>query len=197
MSAIHIHEDDWGMRNLHPIDALPEIRTDIEAAVEAGARNAAPNGVGWTDIYMIREPTTDYAARGLKLVHAAAALAPLLPRVQSFSATAMAGFSGHDVMGSYERDAWAFGFDASCFVKLDPKDDLVERIWFECRTDIAAHRDALRGALLAIDALVASAIADYWLDVAGAIADPAFLEPYFRALADEEEDQRSRASPSD
>jgi hypothetical protein len=185
-NSIHIHEDDWGMRNLYPLEALPEASIDVQQAAEAGQRNRAPDGAGWTDVHLIKPPTTSYAAVGLRVDPAAAAVEACMPRVRQFAATASAGFdpNSHDPWGAYEKDAHCYGFNASCFIKLDTKADLVTSIWFECTTEDAAHIAALRAAMLAIDTLVPSVIVDYWNDMTGAVQDSAFLERYFRELTD-------------
>ena len=43
--AIHIHEDDWGMRNLYPVEASLHAADDIAKSADAGERNRAPDGV--------------------------------------------------------------------------------------------------------------------------------------------------------
>lgn len=184
--AIHIHEDDWGMRKLHPVSGMAEAAADVDAAALAGEQNRAPDGAGWTDMHVIRPASKDYAAVGLKLASAAAVLEPLLPRVARFTSTASAGFDEgfHDESGVYEQQAWCYGFDEECFVKLEPAGELVKEIWYECRTVDEAHRGALRAALSAINAQVPSAIADYYLDMAGAVSDQAFLGRYFQEIAE-------------
>jgi hypothetical protein len=185
-SAIHIHEDDWGMRNLYPVGALFEASADIARAIQAGEQNRAASGIGWTDIHLIRPPSIDYTHIGLGLAAASAALGAVLPRVRSFAATAMAGFNAQtrDPYGHYDDDAWCFGFDHGCFIKLEPAGDLVKQIWFECAFATPERISAFARGLTAIDALAESAIADYWLDCAGRVRDAAFLDAYFRALAD-------------
>ena len=109
-----------------------------------------------------------------------------MPRVRRFNATASAGLDPnvHDAMGSYNQEAYCFGFDESCFVKLEADGDRVKQIWFECGTEDAGQLAALRDAILAIDALVPSMIADYWNDMSGRVQDAAFLGEYFRQLAE-------------
>lgn len=188
--TIHIHEDDCAMRNLYPLETLAELSADVEQAREAGERNRAPDGAGWTDVHVIKPPSKDYAGMGLRVENAAAALEGLMPRVRRFTATASAGFDPgvQDPYGTYELDAHCYGFDEECFLKLDTGGDCVKTIWFECRTSDDMRRGALRRAIEAIDALVPSAIADYWNDMAGAVRDAQFLDKYFAELAPEEPD---------
>jgi hypothetical protein len=183
MSAplIHIHEDDWGMRNLYPAVGTRQAVRDIAAAKDAGARNATPDGAGWTDVHVIEPPETDFEAVGLRLSDVEAALAPLLPRVKRFYATASAGFGAdaRDPYGSYEENAHCFGVDRGCFIKVDAKGEFAKQIWFEAT---AEDLTALRKGIVALDALTPLIVADYWLDMTGAVGDPSFMERYFAAL---------------
>jgi len=182
---IHIHEDDWGMRNLYPAAAGDEAQDDIARAAEAGERNRAPDGRGWTDMHVIQPPKTDFTDAGLPLAAVIAVLEPMMPRVRRFYATigsAMAKGAGRDPLGSYLENAVCFGFGRSCFVKVEPEGALVASIWFEASGAGPAQLAALRAALLAIDALAPSIVADYWLDLTGRVGDVAFLDRYFAEL---------------
>lgn len=183
---IHIHEDDWGMRNLYPLAARSDVARDMDTAIDASERNRAPDGLGWTKVHVIEPPSFDYEAAGLSLERVAARLGELMPRVPRFNATAGAGFSGHDRWGSYETEAYCFGFDASCYVKVDPVESggIVKAIWYECRTPDTAKRTTLRLALEAVDRIVPSVVADYWLNLNGPVGDPDFLVAYFAELGD-------------
>jgi len=187
VDVIHVHEDDWGMRNLYPLAARAEAERDIAEAAAASERNRDPSGLGWTAMYMSQPPSADYADVGLTLAAADAALAPILPRVKRFNATifsAMRDSSGpRDPYGSYEEDSWCFGIGPHCYIKLDPKGDLVGNIWFDFSSDDPADEARLRQAIKAIDALVPSIIADYFLDATGAISAPGFLDGYFASMA--------------
>lgn len=190
VAKIHIHEDEWGMRCLRPLAAAAEVAADLRAAEAASGANRAPDGVGWTDVHVIAAPAHDYAAAGLTFAQADAALTPIMPRVRRFVATASAGFDegAQDPMGSYEDDAYCYGVDASCFVKLDGDEPLVQQIWYGADTEDPACLDRLRRAIIAVDRLVPSVIADYWLDCAGSVADGEFLDRYMRMLVREDED---------
>jgi len=181
---IHIHEDDWGLRNVYPAIAWAHARRDLAASAAAAARNRAPDGIGWPDMYNLQPPQADFTQVPLALAPLCAALAPLMPRVTRFYATASAGFGAttRDPYGSYDDAALCFGFDAGCFVKIEPQGELAARIWFEAATDDRTQLAALRAALCAIDALAPSIVADYRADLAGPIADAAFLARYFTQL---------------
>lgn len=84
VEAIHIHEDEWAMRNLYPLAAAGEAEAALAAAKAAAERNRSPSGFGWTDLHMIDAPSITYVDRGLRLSDAASALEALMPRVRLF-----------------------------------------------------------------------------------------------------------------
>src|SRR5438552_2528835 len=100
------------MRNLYPIEAFSEATDEVTKAAEASIRNRAPDGLGWTDLHVIASPKIDYQNVGLRLSEIAPALASTMPRVRRFIATATAGFDSktRDPWGSYDDDAYCFGF---------------------------------------------------------------------------------------
>lgn len=172
------------MRNLYPAQVAGDAARDVAAAREAGERNRAPSGMGWTDVHLIEEPSVTFADVGLTLAAADGVLAPIMPRVRRFAASigAAIGREERDPYGSYQDDAYCYAHDHGCFIKLDGKGELVERIWFEASTDLEGL-SLLRRGLEAIDALTESVIADYWLDCSGAVRDAAFMDAYIRHLS--------------
>ncbi len=178
--TIHIHEDDYGMRSLHPMTAWEQVADDLREAAAAAEANRAPDGIGWTDLHVIRPPDEEYET--LLLAPLAEDLAAVSPRIRKFAATSMAGFGGHDPWGAYQDDAWCFGFNGSCFLKLEPSGDRVRRIWFDVHGDMA-RLDAMRRMMEIIDRAEASFVVDYWMSCAGPVADSAFMERYFKALS--------------
>jgi hypothetical protein len=183
--AIHIHEDDRGMRNLYPLVTRAEVEADMDECVAAAERNRAPSDPGYTAIHQIEPPSQDYAEFGLTLAKAEEVLAPILPRIRRFYATAGSaiGSAERDPLGVYEEDAWCFGLDASCYIKLDANGPLVGNIWFNLDTEDVDVAHRLRRAIEAINALVSSIIADYFLHFSGSASDHKVLDSYFAALA--------------
>jgi hypothetical protein len=182
--SIHIHEDDVGMRCLHPLAAAEEAADDVRAAAASEA-NRASGGVGWTDVHVIERPEHDYAEVGLRLDEADAVLAPILPRVRRFAATASAGFGpdAHDPYGTYEDEAHCYGLDATCFLKLETDGSLVRQVWYHVETQDAERLGKLREAIVALDQLAPSVVADYWLDCTGVVRDGDFLDEYLCTLS--------------
>ena len=71
-------------------------------------------------------------------------------------------------------------------LRFEPAGGLVKQIWFECGTENSEELSALARAILAIDALAESVIADYWVDRIGRVRDQAFLKSYLHELSGEE-----------
>lgn len=97
------------------------------------------------------------------------------------------GSATRDPFGTYEEDAWCFGLGPHCYLKLDEKDELVGGIWFDLSTDDPDAIDRLRRAILAIDALVPSMVADYFLNFSGAVSEGNSLDRYFATLVEQRE----------
>lgn len=173
METIHIHEDDEGMRNLYPLAAYAEAKREIGNAATVGQRSRAPSGFGYTELYLIEEPTHDYVAEGLRLEQAAAVLAEIFPRVR---------IQALGALGSHEEACWAFGLGMHCYVRLEPVDDLVKAIWYDIDTDDVEAQRRLRRAIMALDALAPSVIADFRLNTVGPAGDAEFLDGYFDLL---------------
>jgi hypothetical protein len=135
-------------------------------------------------MHVIAPPEHDYAEAGLRLDQADAILAPILPRVRRFAATASAGFGpdAHDPYGTYEDEAHCYGLDATCFLKLEAGGSLVRQVWFHVETPDSERLAQLREAIVALDQLVPSIVADYWLNCTGAVRDHDFLDRYVHAL---------------
>ena len=182
--SIHIHEDDWGLRNLYPVAALGAAAADVDEAARSGRENIVPDGIGWTNVHVIRAPSVDFTSTGLSVATLGLRLQAIMPRIRRFVATATAGFSGdrRDPYGSYDDDAWCFGFDAGCFLKLEISGDLVRHVWFEARPAGPQQLAALRRAIETVDAQAEAVIADYVEDAAGRVRDAAFMDRYFADL---------------
>jgi hypothetical protein len=180
---IHIHEDDWGLRNLYPIEALAGARSDMDEARTHSEEARDPSGCGWTSMHLIGEPSVSYADLGVTPQAFATAFTALEARAPRFYATASAGFdlAHKDPWGSYDEDALCFG-DSGCFIKIDVREGLARAVWYACEPG-AANAARLRRLLMAANSVHPSVIADYASEAMGAIADAAFFDAYIASLA--------------
>ncbi|WP_454796835.1 hypothetical protein [Novosphingobium lindaniclasticum] len=178
---IHVHEDDWGMRNIFPLTVQKEVAKDLDASIQSGEKNRAPAGIGWTAVHMIEEPSTSYVETGLRIAELAKLLVKFMPRVKHFYATTLGAIGSSDryPFGAYEEEAWCFGFNAQCYLKIDTEGEYVKAIWFDISTADPNKIDALRGSMEAINALIPSFIGDYFMGAEVPIADSHLLDCYF------------------
>jgi hypothetical protein len=140
-----------------------------------------PSGFGWTAMHMIAEPSMDYRELDLPLGEVAEKLSAIMPRVKRFAATigAHIGTLEKDPYGSYESDAWCFGFDASCFIKLEADGDFVNSIWYDFTSSDPQAEQAMRQAFSVVDSLIPSVLVDYHQHAHGPLGDRAFIDHYF------------------
>lgn len=171
-----VHEDEEGLRCLWPIAAAAHLARDIAASAAAEERNRDPGG-GYSDMYAVQQPPHDLADEGILRDDLLAHLDGIMPRWRSFVV------GDGDLYGYRDDDALCFGFDNQCFLYAFSREGVVTSIWFNAWTDDPAQLAALRRAIEAVDGVCRVALVDYWLKCTGAVADPAFLDSYFGALA--------------
>lgn len=194
VSAIHIHEDDWGMRNLYPLAAFEDVAADLKAAMVASEKNRDPSGYGWWGIHLIQQPAVKFDDVGLTIADAAKALSRFLPRVKRFYATigSAIGREEKDPWGSYNDDAWCYGLGPHCYIKLDTDGELVSSIWFDFSTTDETDLAVFKQAIQAIDQLVPSLIADYFMDALFVVSDTGTLDRYIASRKEHMEDLTRR-----
>ena len=178
MSKVHIHEDDEGMRNVYPANAMTDVMDDIAAAKLNSVENFAPNGVGWTDVHAIQEPEKLFLEIRLEWQSVAKAIGEILPRIKEFEV----GFGTNNPFHYRDLDPTCYGFGQSMYLKLETDGDYLKAIWFDTRSNVEEELFALKRALEAINEIHHSMIADYWLNTGGLIGDQAFLDAYIEGL---------------
>jgi hypothetical protein len=103
-----LHEDDWGMISLDPDESRVDRERVVAEAAAHGEAHRAPEGIGWTTMYVAPAPAIEIAVRALSIDALRAALGPdwhAYDRVLS-------GYSS-----SYEVVKHAFAFScATCVV---------------------------------------------------------------------------------
>lgn len=183
---LHIHEDDWGLRQLFPVEALADALADMAASRAKAAASRDPSGFGWATAHQIADACVGYDDLGVSAKSFADAFAALEPRVPRFYATATAGFdrATRDPYGSYEEDALCFG-DRDCFIKVDTKNGLATAVWYDMSSTSGAVA-RLRRLLIAAQSVRPSVLVDYPADMAGPIGDPDFMDAYFACILEDE-----------
>ncbi|MDT3376632.1 hypothetical protein RNI52_04760 [Labrys neptuniae] len=181
---IHIHEDDWGMRSLHPLMALAHYRTDLDKAAQHAVHHAAPGGTGWTDVHVIANAPEEQAQFATLTPEAFGAALAFLPRVMQFNATASAGFEKHDEWGYYNSEALCFGHDADFYLICTHDAGVIREIFFELSSPDEVRLGFFREALSRLNAIEPLCLVDYWTDTVLDAADEEALDAYCRLLSE-------------
>jgi hypothetical protein len=63
----NLHEDEWGMIDLVPVENRPQSEQTVRQAEAHAEAHRAPDGVGWTAMYIAPAPEISLSARGLTL----------------------------------------------------------------------------------------------------------------------------------
>jgi len=160
--VFHIHEDDWGMRSLHPHSYLQEARQEI-AHSKANAENNCDE-FGCAEIYGFSFPETDFSQLGYSQKTVTEVFGSDFPRVRNFYATATSGFSSNqrDKWSEYLHDAFAFGKNSGCFIKFDIEDKKVRGMWFEHEKCEESSLLSLKNALNELNKISPLIIVDMW-----------------------------------
>ncbi len=79
--TFYLHEDEWGMVELLPVENMAGREVAVEEARQFGKDHSA--GVGWTDVYMIPEVHHSIAERHIPLAELRALIASWLPEADT------------------------------------------------------------------------------------------------------------------
>jgi hypothetical protein len=72
----YLHEDEWGMIELVPRENYAERQNVVATAAAHGEAHRAPDGVGWTALFIAPEANAGVAIRGITLAALTDALGP-------------------------------------------------------------------------------------------------------------------------
>ena len=76
-SYFYLHEDEWGMVELLPVENMAAREDAIEEGRQFGVDHSA--GVGWTDVYLIPEAPHSIAEKRIPIAELRSLVAPWLP----------------------------------------------------------------------------------------------------------------------
>jgi len=65
--VFYLHEDDWGMISVMPAENLMWARRVAGEAAAFGEAHRAPDGAGWTEMYVIPEEEHSISEKGIRL----------------------------------------------------------------------------------------------------------------------------------
>jgi hypothetical protein len=82
---LFVHEDDWGQIEVLPSDCRAWCEQEIARIATFAARHAAPDGAGWTDMYVRQNAPVILQSLGIPLALAARAIGARLPAFEIVS----------------------------------------------------------------------------------------------------------------
>lgn len=179
MNFVSIDEDDEGMRNLYPAALKDEVYAQMDEAVAASERNRSASGLGWDAMHEIQSPSKKYSDFGLKVTDCAKVLGSVFPRIAEFTV----GGTPSNPFYRHETDAHCYGLGNELYIKLEISAEIVDFIWFDICTSDEQKLALLKKAIFALNEVIPSVVADYWLHADGLISDDEFMKLYFDELA--------------
>jgi hypothetical protein len=63
--VFYLHEDDWGMLDIVPVENLFQSATVAKEADAHAEAHRAPDGIGWTELYELPAPTMGIGERAI------------------------------------------------------------------------------------------------------------------------------------
>ena len=180
--TFYLHEDEWGMVELLPVENMAGREVAVEEAAQFGKDHSA--GVGWTDVYMIPEAHRSIAERRIPLAELRALVASWLPEADTVH-------SGYSTYVETLQLSFAFGnralrsgvfygnYEGSTITDLNliPPDE-------EAEAKVTRFAEALR----ALGERYNLMLADWWSGRVVDLRDRAAVTSYLRGDTGEKED---------
>lgn len=110
----YFHEDDYGAVEFLPVGAWVHCEQQLGRIGEHDAKHRAPDGVGWTAIYVREDSPVSFAELGLTLAELEGALSAHLPSTDDV----MTGYSNHREPVPRMR-AWVVGGYMALYASWD------------------------------------------------------------------------------
>ena len=122
-NEIYFHEDDYCQQEILPLAALDFCRNQIAEIDEFAAAHQAPDGIGWTDVFMREDSPGKIAEFGITLELLRATMREFLPEVPVV-------YTGYSSFRERCQRTIGFGFHADCIIYADWNDqEIIEHVW--------------------------------------------------------------------
>jgi hypothetical protein len=141
---IYFHEDDYCQQQLLPQEAATHATSEIRKIDEFAEAHKAPDGLGWTDVYVRNDAPAQFRVLNLNRERFDALVSPHLPRFDQV----FTGYSSHRE-ACVKTAAW--GLSQSCALFADwSEDGIVANVWTEFFDSEDASIDAAARAVAAL-----------------------------------------------
>jgi hypothetical protein len=120
---IYFHEDDYCQQELLPREALPYAEAEIKKIAEFANSHRAPDGAGWTDVYVRQKPPVNFCALGMKKEEFDTVISPHLPPFDLV-------YTGYSSYRERCRKAAAWGTSQQNAIFVDWDDEsIITNVW--------------------------------------------------------------------
>jgi hypothetical protein len=177
------HEDDFGAVEILPVEAWVHCERQLGRIAEHDVKHRAPDGQGWTALYLREDAPTSLADLSLTLAELDAALSPHLPSTEDVTT----GYSTHREPVKRMR-AWVVGGYMALYASWDEGGRVLSIF---CTSSYVApeKQPAFLAALKALGALRPLLLVDWHADALLRLDDMELLQRWLNG----EEDAESEA----
>jgi hypothetical protein len=176
---IYFHEDDYCQQELLPREALSFAEAQVKQIAEFGNAHLAPDGIGWTDIYMRKEPPVGFRRLGMKKEEFESAVSSHLPPFDLV-------YTGYNSYRERCRKAAAWGMAESNALFADWDDDgIIKNVWAQFFDPDEKSLLAASKAVVALGMFHSIIYVDWaWGYTCEIINEEAFVSPLRNKLTD-------------
>lgn len=120
---IYFHEDDYCQQQLLPRGATAHANAELKEIAAFAEAHRAPDGTGWTDIYMRDAASTELHTLGIKREQFERSVSPFLPRFDVV-------YTGYGSHREQCRNTAAWGTSPTCALLADWNDEgIIANAW--------------------------------------------------------------------
>ena len=188
---VYFHEDDFCQIELVPAENWEYCAREMGNVSAFSAEHRAPEGIGWTDVYLRNAEPVGLIQSALTVEMVAGLLAPHL---ESFDLVET-GYGSH---AEECKHTYAYGFDAGSVIYFSEQVGIVNHIWLGLDGPPSDRQAALIQAMATLNQRVPLILVDWGSESLLRLADQDSLKTYLlgreermRALGEELEKRRA------
>lgn len=120
---IYFHEDDYCQQQIVPQAVEVSTEEELKKISAFSAEHQAPDGVGWTDVYVREEPNLGFGDLGLTKEKFSCLLEGILPRFDTV-------YTGYSSFRQECTKTAAWGVSEDCCIYADwDENEIIQNVW--------------------------------------------------------------------
>lgn len=123
MKEIYFHEDDYCQIELAPVENEEFIKQEIDAISNFSEQHKAPNGIGWTKMYMRKEPQCTLKEKGIHIKEFDDRVGKVIGKYDEV-------YTGYSTYKEKCRNTNGYG-DDTVRVFIEYNEEVITHIWFD------------------------------------------------------------------